>query len=102
MAYLCRFGALPFAPWALVGAVAGRAAPPIRFHDLRHSYVALSIAEAAHPKYIKQQFGHASITTALDTYGHLFPGFHQGEAERLGALVLEETGGHNLVTNAGS
>jgi integrase len=49
--------------------------PPIRFHDLRHTYVALSIAEGAHPKYIQQQLGHASIITTLDTYGHLFPAF---------------------------
>jgi integrase len=76
--------------------------PAIRFHDLRHTYVALSIAEGAHSKYIQQQLGHASITTTLDTYGHLFPGFHEGEAERLGALVFGESSGHNLVTKTES
>jgi integrase len=64
--------------------------------------VALSIGEGAHTKYIQQQLGHASITTTLDTHGHLFPGFHQDEAERLGAVVLGEAAGHTLVTETGS
>ena len=77
--------------------------PRIRFHDLRHTYVALLIAQGAHPKYIQQQLGHASITTTLDTYGHLMPQAFQGVSERLGrAVCVEESGadGHNLVTTA--
>jgi len=33
----------------------------IRFHDLRHTYASLLIAQGAHPKYIQAQLGHASI-----------------------------------------
>ena len=47
--------------------------PPPVFHDLRHTSVALAIAEGAHPKAIQARLGHASITTTLNTYGHLFP-----------------------------
>src|SRR5947209_1511336 len=43
----------------------------IRFHDLRHTYASLLIAQGAHPKYIQVQLGHASIQTTLDRYGHL-------------------------------
>ena len=32
----------------------------IRFHDLRHTYASLLIAQGAHPKYIQTQLGHAS------------------------------------------
>ena len=46
----------------------------IRFHDLRHTYASLLIAQGAHPKYIQAQLGHASIQTTLDRYGHLTPG----------------------------
>lgn len=44
-----------------------------RFHDLRHSSVALAIADGAHPKAIQERMGHSSITVTLDRYGHLFP-----------------------------
>ena len=44
-----------------------------RFHDLRHSSVAMAIAEGAHPKAIQVRMGHSSITVTLDRYGHLFP-----------------------------
>jgi integrase len=44
-----------------------------RFHDLRHTSVALAIAEGAHPKAIQTRMGHSSITVTLDRYGHLFP-----------------------------
>jgi integrase len=44
-----------------------------RFHDLRHTSVALAIAEGAHPKAIQARMGHSSITVTLDRYGHLFP-----------------------------
>jgi integrase len=45
----------------------------LRWHDLRHTAVALAIAQGAHPKAIQQRMGHASITVTLDRYGHLFP-----------------------------
>ena len=33
-----------------------------RFHDLRHTSVALAIAEGAHPKAIQTRMGHSSVT----------------------------------------
>jgi integrase len=45
----------------------------MRFHDLRHTAVALAIAQGAHPKAIQERMGHSSITVTLDRYGHLFP-----------------------------
>lgn len=44
-----------------------------RIHDLRHTAAALAIRIGAHPKAIQARLGHASITTTLDRYGHLFP-----------------------------
>jgi integrase len=44
-----------------------------RFHDLRHSYAAMLIAQRAHPRAIMERMGHSTITVTLDTYGHLFP-----------------------------
>ena len=63
--------------------------PGIRIHDLRHTAVALAIAVGAHPKAIQTRMGHASITTTLDRYGHLFPDVDQQIGDRLDALVNE-------------
>jgi site-specific recombinase XerD len=44
-----------------------------RFHDLRHTSVALPIAAGAHPKSIQARMGHSPINVTLDRYGHLVP-----------------------------
>lgn len=43
----------------------------IRFHDLRHTSATLLIHEGEHPKVIVARLGHSSITTTMNTYGHL-------------------------------
>ena len=43
----------------------------LRFHDLRHSSVALAIAMGAHARQIQERLGHSSIVTTMDTYGHV-------------------------------
>jgi integrase len=50
----------------------------LRFHDLRHSAASMLIAQGANPKQIMERLGHASITTTMDRYGHLFEG-HDAE-----------------------
>jgi integrase len=44
-----------------------------RFHDLRHAYASLLIAENLHPKVIQARLRHATLAETMDTYGHLFP-----------------------------
>jgi integrase len=46
--------------------------PAVRFHDLRHSYASILIAQGEHPKVISEQLGHASVTITMDRYSHLF------------------------------
>lgn len=58
----------------------------LRFHDLRHTAVALAIGQGAHPKAIQERMGHSSITTTLDRYGHLFPSLDEQIAEGLDAV----------------
>lgn len=66
---------------------------PLRPHDLRHTAVALAIAAGAHPKEIQELCRHRSITTTLNTYGHLFPQLHERLADRLDAAFLEACAG---------
>lgn len=44
-----------------------------RIHDLRHTHVAWLILEGVPLPVIQQRVGHESITTTVDTYGHLVP-----------------------------
>lgn len=45
----------------------------LRFHDMRHTCAALSLAVTPNLHVVKQRLGHESITTTIDTYGHLLP-----------------------------
>lgn len=58
----------------------------LRFHDLRHTAAALSIAAGAHPKLISARLGHSSVQITLDRYAHLFPSVEEALAEKLDAL----------------
>ena len=60
-----------------------------RFHDLRHSSVALAIAEGAHPKAIQARMGHSSINVTLDRYGHLFPELDEAIATSFGERLAD-------------
>lgn len=62
----------------------------IRFHDLRHTYASLLIANKEEPKRIQTLMGHSSIKITFDVYGHLLPNASDGVADRLGGLVFSE------------
>jgi integrase len=46
--------------------------PRLRFHDLRHSFASLLIAQGLNVVFISRQLGHASPSMTLDVYGGLF------------------------------
>ena len=54
-----------------------------RIHDLRHTFASLLIQNGAPLAYVKEQLGHSSIQTTVDTYGHLVPGGNRSEVDRL-------------------
>lgn len=56
---------------------------PLRPHDLRHTHVAMLIADGAHAKVIQLRLGHATIAVTMDIYGHLFDGIDAAAAEGL-------------------
>lgn len=47
--------------------------PGLTPHHLRHSFASLAIRAGANPKALQQALGHASITTTMDRYAHLYP-----------------------------
>jgi integrase len=60
--------------------------PDIRFHDLRHTYAALSIAAGVDLYTLSRRMGHSSITVTADRYGHLYQGSNQ-DADALDRLI---------------
>jgi integrase len=57
-------------------------------HALRHTCVALMIAEGANPLMVQRQLGHADLRMTLGTYGHLFPNWDGDVADRMQELWL--------------
>ena len=65
------------------GLVAAGLSKDLGTHTLRHSQVALLIAQGEHPKVIADRLGHTSVRTVLDVYGHLYEGADQTAAQGL-------------------
>lgn len=69
----------PTTPWAIergIRAVRGSVEglpEGFRFHDLRHYFASLLISHGLDVKVVQTRVRHASATTTLNTYGHLFP-----------------------------
>lgn len=57
----------------LMKALPAEGIAPFRFHDLRHTHVAWLVAGGVPLPHIQARLGHESITTTIDTYGHLLP-----------------------------
>mgnify|MGYP001189857417 CR=1 FL=1 len=53
------------------------------FHCLRHTCGAWLAITGTQPKVVQQVMRHASITTTMDTYGHLFPALDESLTEGL-------------------
>jgi integrase len=71
-----------FAPIAAQAGLSG-----MRFHDLRHFFASMLIAQGESAKYIQDQMGHSSIQVTFDTYGHLFPQSKRDAADKLDAAL---------------
>lgn len=55
----------------------------LRFHDLRHTCVALLIADGNNVYEIAEHLGHTNIQTTINTYGHILPNVHTKIRESL-------------------
>jgi integrase len=60
----------------------------LKFHELRHTFVALWIAAGANPKEISVRAGHSSVAFTLDRYGHLYEDAEDQIPDRLDALLF--------------
>ena len=66
----------------------------LKFHELRHTFVALWVAAGANPKEISIRAGHSSVAFTLDRYGHLYQDAEFEVPDRLAALLASRPARH--------
>ncbi len=52
-------------------------------HTLGHTYASLLIQNGESLAYVRDQLGHSSIKTTVDSYGHLLPSGNKAAVDRL-------------------
>ena len=63
----------------------------LKFHELRHTFVAFWIRAGANAKEVSVRAGHSSVAFTLDRYGHLYEDAEDEIPERLDALFNAHT-----------
>jgi Phage integrase family len=61
--------------------------PPIRFHNLRHTFATLQLMAATNPKIVSEVLGHKEIAITLDRYSHALPTMQTEAMARLDAVL---------------
>jgi len=62
--------------------------PPIRIHDLRHSYASIALARGVRPKVVQEALGHLTISVTLDIYSHVVPSLQRAAAKEIGVALF--------------
>ncbi len=62
--------------------------PPIRFHDLRHSYASIALSRGLHPKVVQEAMGHSTIAVTMDLYSHVVPSLQREAAREMGRALF--------------
>jgi integrase len=61
--------------------------PPIRLHDVRHSYATAALRAGVPVKVVSERLGHSSVSFTQDTYMHVIPGMDEHGA-RVAAMAI--------------
>ena len=61
--------------------------PKMRLHDLRHSAVAILLAQGVNIKAISELLGHSSVAFTLQVYGHLLEETKRETADKMNAAL---------------
>lgn len=62
--------------------------PPIRFHDLRHTFATLALQAGVPLKVVSDILGHKNISITADLYSHVIPAMQEDATSRVAALVF--------------
>jgi len=77
-----------FRPAVKAAGIEGR----VRWHDLRHTFGSLKLAQGESIYYVQRQLGHSSIQVTCDIYGHLLNNRNPEAAARTDEFVFGEQG----------
>jgi integrase len=66
--------------------------PPVRLHDLRHTFATLMLELGESPKTVQAMLGHSSVAITLDIYSHVSLELEKKAASRLNAALTGEEG----------
>ena len=61
--------------------------PPIRLHDVRHSYATAALSAGVPVKVVSTRMGHASTSFTQDIYAHVLDAQDDQAAEAMAALI---------------
>lgn len=61
--------------------------PPIRLHDVRHSYATAALSSGVNVKVVSKRLGHADIAVTLRVYAHVLPGDDEAAASAVAAFI---------------
>lgn len=61
--------------------------PQVRFHDMRHTFAALSLQNGDDIKTVSENLGHATTAFTLDVYGHVTEQMRKESASRMQAFI---------------
>ncbi len=82
----------PYHPQRITQAFARKAKtaglPPIRLHDVRHSYATAALEAGVPLKVVSERLGHSSYTITADLYTHVIERVDQDAADRTAAFIL--------------
>jgi integrase len=70
-----------------LSAVQRHGMPPIRLHDLRHTWATLALASGVEVKTVQEHLGHSTPVITLTTYAHVLGSQRQQAADRVAALL---------------
>ncbi len=55
--------------------------PDITFHKLRHFHATIALDQGNNPVVVSRRMGHSKVSTTIDLYGHVLPGWQKDVAE---------------------
>jgi len=62
-----------------------------RFHDQRHYFASLLIAQGLDVKVVQKSLRHSSAKTTLDTYGHMWPDKEESARAAVSRVLADRT-----------
>ena len=66
--------------------------PPMRFHDLRHSYASAMLEAGVDMKTLSEMLGHAQMSTTSEIYAHVSERMRERSVDQLNRAVVEAAG----------